>query len=377
MDGYASMDSSPSPTERTPSVSAECLVCGGPAVHKHFGNALSCNSCCAFFRRTVSMNKNYVCKARKNCALRFDAEKQMCKFCRFRKCLDVGMQISAVTAVCPERTPSYADNPLKRLILCRKAIFVSRHRATAIVYGGQENVPEMSNRPKTAYDCGMALRAEFIVVCDFLRDSGVLDCFDGDRDFICQSLAAVFLYSWQVYENAANTLKNFGHHSRRMFCINESYVDVTESALEAFYRTDPRISDQPHVVRHGMTYYNAVLDMARKLSQARLDETENAVLTFILLVNSARKLVEPSDDFPLASLLDSVFRGLKKHYEQNYEDVALRLDNIIQLAHELQRVRHMFEEHVIILRLYGKPTLLAEIEAAAQERKLHSLVRCR
>lgn len=37
-----------------------------------------------------------------------------------------------------------------------------------------------------------------------------------------------------------------------------------------------------------MTYYNAVLDMARKLSQARLDETENAVLTFILLVNSGK-----------------------------------------------------------------------------------------
>ncbi|KAH7689650.1 hypothetical protein AAVH_24906 [Aphelenchoides avenae] len=74
-----------------------------------------------------------------------------------------------------------------------------------------------------------------------------------------------------------------------------------------------------------------------------------------------------------------VFRGLKKHYEQNYEDIALRLDSIIQLAHELQHVRHMFEEHVYRapLRQADAATAYGKIEAAAQERKLHSLVRCR
>ncbi|KAH7717646.1 hypothetical protein AAVH_14927, partial [Aphelenchoides avenae] len=58
-----------------------------------------------------------------------------------------------------------------------------------------------------------------------------------------------------------------------------------------------------------------------------------------------------TDTFPLAPLLDGVFRELKRHYEQNYEDIALRLDDIIQLAHELERVRHHYEEHVIVLRL--------------------------
>ncbi|KAH7708904.1 hypothetical protein AAVH_23842, partial [Aphelenchoides avenae] len=284
-----------------------------------------------------------------------------------------------VTAVCPERTPSCADGPLRRIILCRKAIFVNRYRATALVYGGQENVVDIAYRPKTDHSCMMAIRAEFIVVCDFLRSSGVLDLFDADsdRDFICQSLAKSFLYSWKTCENVLNTLKNFGHHSRRLFFFNESYVDLTDRSLEAFYRTAPRISDQPHVVRHGMDYYTGLMDAATKMASARLDETEYAVLTLILLVSSVRKYVQQTDSFPLAPLLDGVFRELKRHYEQNYEDVALRLDNIIQLAHELERVRHHYEEHVIVLRLYGKQTFLPEINEAVEAKKLHQLVRFR
>lgn len=84
------------------------------------------------------MNKSYTCKMGKRCDLRFDTRKHMCQFCRFRRCLAVGMQIAAVTAVTPEGTPSTADTPLRRVMLCRKAIFVNRFRATAAVYGGQE-----------------------------------------------------------------------------------------------------------------------------------------------------------------------------------------------------------------------------------------------
>lgn len=43
-----------------------------------------------------------------------------------------------------------------------------------------------------------------------------------------------------------------------------------------------------------MAYYNAVLDMARRLGAARLDESETAVLTFILLVNSGKRRFQKS-----------------------------------------------------------------------------------
>ncbi|KAH7703068.1 hypothetical protein AAVH_29769 [Aphelenchoides avenae] len=151
------------------------------------------------------------------------------------------------------------------------------------VYGGQENVIDVAHRHKMDHSCMMAIRAEFIIVCDFLRSSGVLDLCDADsdRDFICQSLTKSFLYSWKTSENVLNTLKNFGHHSRRLFFFNESYVELTDRSLEAFYRPVPRISDQPHVVRHGMDFYTGLMDAATKMAGARLDETENAVLTLI------------------------------------------------------------------------------------------------
>lgn len=101
--------------------------------------------------------------------------------------------------------------------------------------------------------------------------------------------------------------------------------------------------------------------------------------------------MQPTEGCPLASLLDGVFHELHKHYVQNYEDTALRLDKLIQLAldiqvgchtgncklwqHEhakaLQELRRVFDEHVVILKLSGKQTVLSELEANATERKRH------
>ncbi|KAH7700877.1 hypothetical protein AAVH_31999, partial [Aphelenchoides avenae] len=198
------------------------------------------------------------------------------------------------------------------------------------------NVPDVSERLANCQLCSAAMRAEYLVLCEFLMSSGVLDFVEGDKKQACQSLSTSFLYTWQLYESAMCTIRSFGHHQRRLFCLNESYVDLDEGAIEVFYRKDPSVYDANYAMRHGMEFYVSFMDMIKKLAKARLDDVEHAVLTLILLVERARKLASNPDKFPFASLVNDVFRELHKHYEENYEDTALRLDELVQLALEIQ-----------------------------------------
>ncbi|KAG7168041.1 uncharacterized protein LOC121867802 [Homarus americanus] len=70
----------------------ECGVCGDVAKSMHFGG-LSCDSCKAFFRRSVQNNahKGFTCPYEKKCVIAVSSRKA-CQYCRFRKCLSIGME---------------------------------------------------------------------------------------------------------------------------------------------------------------------------------------------------------------------------------------------------------------------------------------------
>ncbi|XP_071322799.1 steroidogenic factor 1b [Trachinotus anak] len=73
-----------------------CPVCGDRVSGYHYG-LLTCESCKGFFKRTVQNNKKYVCAETQEC--RIDkTQRKRCPFCRFQKCLNVGMRLEAVRA---------------------------------------------------------------------------------------------------------------------------------------------------------------------------------------------------------------------------------------------------------------------------------------
>ena len=69
-----------------------CPICGNEAgKHVHYGGR-ACTSCRAFFRRSVQHDayKKFFCSS-KNCKI--DSKSwRSCKWCRFEKCLDSGLQ---------------------------------------------------------------------------------------------------------------------------------------------------------------------------------------------------------------------------------------------------------------------------------------------
>ena len=93
--GTGSSVSSPSPGSGTgnerapPSPSQLCAVCGDTAACQHYG-VRTCEGCKGFFKRTVQKGSKYVCLAEKACPVD-KRRRNRCQFCRFQKCLMVGM----------------------------------------------------------------------------------------------------------------------------------------------------------------------------------------------------------------------------------------------------------------------------------------------
>ncbi|XP_077371403.1 nuclear receptor subfamily 4 group A member 2-like [Festucalex cinctus] len=77
------------PSRGRPSAEGFCAVCGDNAACQHYG-VRTCEGCKGFFKRTVQKNAKYVCLAAKSCPVD-KRRRNRCQYCRFQKCLAVGM----------------------------------------------------------------------------------------------------------------------------------------------------------------------------------------------------------------------------------------------------------------------------------------------
>ncbi|XP_035713291.1 nuclear hormone receptor HR96 isoform X2 [Folsomia candida] len=67
-----------------------CGVCGDKALGNNF-NAITCESCKAFFRRNALRPKEFVCPFNNNCKVD-PVTRRFCQKCRLKKCFDIGMK---------------------------------------------------------------------------------------------------------------------------------------------------------------------------------------------------------------------------------------------------------------------------------------------
>ncbi|KHN87965.1 Nuclear hormone receptor family member nhr-31 [Toxocara canis] len=67
-----------------------CMVCGDRSAGKHYG-VMACYGCKGFFRRTIRSGQTYSCRFMQKCCIDKD-QRNACRYCRFQRCLDVGME---------------------------------------------------------------------------------------------------------------------------------------------------------------------------------------------------------------------------------------------------------------------------------------------
>ena len=73
-----------------------CKVCGDHSSGTHYG-ILACDGCAGFFKRSIIGRREYMCKSKNEGNCPFDkTQRNYCRFCRLRRCLNVGMRRDAI-----------------------------------------------------------------------------------------------------------------------------------------------------------------------------------------------------------------------------------------------------------------------------------------
>lgn len=65
---------------------------------KHYG-VYSCEGCKGFFKRTVRKDLTYTCRDNKECLID-KRQRNRCQYCRYQKCLAMGMKREGVCGAC-------------------------------------------------------------------------------------------------------------------------------------------------------------------------------------------------------------------------------------------------------------------------------------
>ncbi|KHJ97371.1 zinc finger, C4 type [Oesophagostomum dentatum] len=71
-----------------------CRVCGDGNAKTHYG-VVTCFGCKGFFRRTLKRPSEYQCRHNGTCVVDRH-ERNSCRYCRFKRCIEVGMDPKAV-----------------------------------------------------------------------------------------------------------------------------------------------------------------------------------------------------------------------------------------------------------------------------------------
>nr|XP_027195611.1 nuclear hormone receptor FTZ-F1-like isoform X2 [Dermatophagoides pteronyssinus] len=167
-----------------------CPVCGDRVSGYHYG-LLTCESCKGFFKRTVQNKKVYTCVADRNCHID-KSQRKRCPYCRFQKCLDVGMKLEAVRA---DRMrggrnkfgPMYKRDRARRLQILRQKQLSKAHHVVGVGNGGSLGPPGATILPGSAAAAAAAAAAnEALNFLNTAPGSHAGSIFDGVKPELIQ-----------------------------------------------------------------------------------------------------------------------------------------------------------------------------------------------
>ncbi|XP_042191133.1 peroxisome proliferator-activated receptor alpha-like [Callorhinchus milii] len=368
----------------TSGLSVECRVCGDKSSGFHYG-VHACEGCKGFFRRTIRLKLDYD-QCERNCKIQ-KKNRNKCQYCRFQKCLLVGMSHNAIRF---GRMPQSEKEKLKAEILTLeqdvqnsqmadlkslakhmyeaylKNFNMNKTKARAILTGKANNTPpfvihdmetlcmaEENLVSKQAVNGMQNKEAEVRIFhrCQYTSVETVRELTEFAKcipEFISLDLNdQVTLLKYGVYEAMFAMLASIMNKDGLLVAYGNGFM--TREFLKSLRKPFNEIMEPK-------------FEFAMKFNGLELDDSDLALFVAAIILSGDRPgLVNVSQ---IEQMQESIVQALRLHLHSNHPDAAYLFPKLLQ---KLADLRQLVTEHAQLVQKIKKTEADTSLHPLLQE----------
>ncbi|GMT16172.1 hypothetical protein PFISCL1PPCAC_7469, partial [Pristionchus fissidentatus] len=340
-----------------------CKACGERADGVHFG-AIVCAACGAFFRRSVVDQRVYSCTG---CAsgmapstsrgwVRERDERAttrmpgICRYCRFQRCLAVGMrpeEVQAKRVFGTARPRPLRFNTTGTILddLVNRRREMTRKRSIPQAEASTFTVEDLHRSMEREFELFDKLIMESPMMVELMKDASPIPSpdtiLDMEKSFYHQdTIRELFLFSF-LFECVKSTAIQGGIQSDSVTLPTGIRLPLDHDSLERFYAANPNISDPGCLARLSQDFlFSIVRVVARSMQSMHADQYELAWL-YAIFVSSAvtpfgRRSFFRDDLLSSVSIIDD-------HSIERQGQLLLLLSPMLTALDDLRQFLHVAE----------------------------------
>lgn len=297
-----------------------CKVCGDRASGKHYG-LYSCEGCKGFFKRTVRKELSYSCRDNKHCIID-KRQRNRCQYCRYQKCLQMGMK--------------------------REAVQGENDRKPMMAIDDAPGSPVSASNPYEEMPIERILQAEQEI--DRLHDQHL-----NGGNYVTDYLAS--LISWTKMIPQFDTLKT----DDRVYLVQSAWNEITiaDIAHRSLDYDDVLLITRNETLTRGQAlstnveiiFERVVTELVQKMKEMKLDRTELGCLKAIVLYNpDVKQLQEPA---VVEELREKVYATLEAYAKQKYPEQPGRFAKLLLRLPALRSIGLKCLETMFLFKTVG------------------------
>ncbi|XP_064635746.1 ecdysone-induced protein 78C-like [Lineus longissimus] len=356
-----------------------CKVCGDKASGYHYG-VTSCEGCKGFFRRSIQKQIEYRCLRDGKCMV-IRLNRNRCQYCRFKKCLAVGMSRDSVRyGRVPKRAKSLDDQQVTTTEPGQDAAEIETKQLAiydvilTISQAHHANCALTEDKLKTMSRTVGSLLPAFPVVLSRDNEDIPLNSVELQKLSMWQNLAVHLTPVIQKVVEFAKRIPGFSDLSQddqliliktgffELWLIRMARMFVTLEVLITFGDGTQIPREQLEAV-YSNDLISSMFEFASQFNLLHLSDTEIGLFSGVILASSDRAGLTDSKAVEL--IQDKLIEALKVQITRNHSSEPNLFGSIMMRLPELRTLGASHNEHLNYFRENWQhlklPPLLSEI----------------